>query len=108
VAKLGGEAGFEKEAALEGRVLLCREIGVENFERHHPVERRLVGLVDLPHSTGAERLDDAEAAVEDSANQRISSGKHRCGRALGIALEHGMVTPKGKLESEDDDGATNR
>jgi hypothetical protein len=88
VAQLRGEARLEEEAPLERRILLRGEVGVEDLERHHPVERRLHRLVDLAHPSGAEWGEDAEPVVQDPADQRIGGADDGRNGALGIALEH--------------------
>ena len=108
VAQLRGEAGLEEEAALERRILLRGEVGVEDLQRHHAVQRRLHRLVDLPHPARTERREDAEAVVQDAADQRIGGAHDGWNRALGIALEHAHGLRGGDRKLLDDQTTTRR
>jgi hypothetical protein len=79
VGQVAHRAGLAAEA--RDQILAVGELGVEDLDRHHPVHRRLEGLVDRPHAARADLLQDLELAVQEiSADVRVRRGHGGLGK----------------------------
>ncbi len=92
VVEGGGGPGLPPEA-FQGesrRVDAARK----HLDRHHPIEPRVPGPIDLSHPAGAKRLDDFVGATAGAGREaQVSSVREKSAVCHSRALSLGVVAP---------------
>ena len=90
MVELARRARFGHEA--QGRVLVRKEMGVDDFDGDGTAEGALLGTVDAPHAADADEVEDVVAARQRLADELVggvhADGAHReaAGRAVLVLL----------------------
>ncbi|MGC4079515.1 MAG: hypothetical protein QM702_21235 [Rubrivivax sp.] len=76
VLELREEARLLEEALQEVRLVLVVAVALDDLQRDGAIERLLRRVVDAPHSSASDGVEDLVLAVDGGAEERISPSAH--------------------------------